>query len=118
GAAAETVPGGGLHWPRRQLLPSFARPGRLDVAYLEDLSGDDQLTLTTLQGIVNRRRPRIYFVFDGDPTDVAWLETLGLPATRHDDPMSLIAKYRDEIRGAVVYDRDVPDTINVATTLA
>ncbi|MEV3930012.1 GxGYxYP domain-containing protein [Streptomyces sp. NPDC049944] len=44
-----------------RLLPPFGRPTRLDVADVSALGGDDQLPLTTLQGVVNRRRPRLYF---------------------------------------------------------
>jgi hypothetical protein len=34
------------------------------------------------------------------------------------DPWEFLAKYRSEIRGAIVYDVNVPDTVNVATAIA
>ena len=114
--ADEAAKHGGLAWPRGQVLPTFPRPTHLDVADVHALSGDDQALLGTLQGIVNRVEPRLYFLFGDDGSDAAWLTTLGLPTTRHDDPMSLVEAYRSAISGAIVYDRDVPDTLNVATT--
>ncbi|MFD2078207.1 GxGYxY sequence motif-containing protein [Actinopolymorpha cephalotaxi] len=115
--AADAAKNPGLAWPAGQVLPTFPQPEHLDVADVRKLSGDDQALLNTLQGIVNRVRPRVYFLVD-DSSDAAWLATLGLPTTKHDDPMSLVAAYRSEISGAVVYDRDAPDSVNVATTLA
>ncbi|HEV8194078.1 MAG TPA: hypothetical protein VGP82_21740, partial [Ktedonobacterales bacterium] len=43
---------------------------------------------------------------------------LGLPVDEVSDPWDLLARYRGELRGAVVYDPDLPDSINVALTLA
>lgn len=105
-----------LGWPTDQVLPSFAPPRRLDVADIRGLPGEDQALLGTLQGVVNRRRPRVYLRYAGD--DATWLDTLGVPTTNHDDPMRLLELYRDEISGVIVYDSEVPDTINIATTLA
>lgn len=84
----------GVSWPSDQVLPTFPPPRRLDVANVHDLHGDDQALLATLQGVVNRREPRLYFIFGDDPSDPAWLDTLDLPTRHYDDPMSLIAKYR------------------------
>lgn len=100
------------------LLPSFGRPAHLDVADVSALDGHDQLLLTTLQGVVNRRRPRLYFNFDSGDVDLRWLPGTGAAVTRHDHATDLVRRYRDEVRGAVLYDPDVPDSVNVATTLA
>jgi hypothetical protein len=43
---------------------------------------------------------------------------LKVPYTVAADPFSLLAKYRRELKGVVVYDPLVPDSINVATTMA
>ncbi|WP_327179622.1 GxGYxYP family putative glycoside hydrolase [Streptomyces sp. NBC_01335] len=101
-----------------RLLPSFGRPTRLDVAGVGSLDGNDQLLLTTLQGVVNRRSPRLYFDFDGSGVDSDWLPSTGARVTRHDRALDLVARYRGEIRGAVLHDPGVPDSVNVATTLA
>lgn len=109
---------GNLYWPSNQALPTFPTPYHLDVANIQQLTGDQQVLLTTLQGIINRRQPRLYWLMQGDGTDQTWLDTLRVPYTTTTDPLSKIAKYRSEIQGAIVYDPTVPDTINVATTLA
>lgn len=105
-------------WPPRQGLPTFARPKHLDAADIRQLTATQQLLLITLQGVVNRRRPRLYFFLAGDNTDQVWLNTFDVPNTITSDPLSLIEKYRRRIRGAIVYDPALPDTINVATSLA
>ncbi|MEV0096809.1 GxGYxYP domain-containing protein [Streptomyces sp. NPDC050738] len=104
--------------PAARLLPSFGRPTRLDVADVSTLGGDDQLLLTTLQGVVNRTRPRLYFTYDASGLDQRWLESTGVPAVHHDHAVDLLDRYRGEIRGAVLHDPAVPDSVNVATTLA
>ena len=105
-------------WSGRPVLPQFPRPERLDVADLTKLNGTDQALLTTLQGIVNRRQPRIWTLLAADGTDQTWLETVRLPQRSVEDPLNLVERYRQEFSGAVVYDIDVPDSVNVATTLA
>ncbi|MGW2342324.1 GxGYxYP domain-containing protein [Streptomyces sp. NPDC001661] len=101
-----------------RLLPSFGRPKRLDVAHVGDLNGYDQLLLTTLQGAVNRGGPRLYFTFDDGTADRRWLSNTGASVTHHDNALDLVGRYRDRVRGAVLVDPDVPDSVNVATTLA
>ena len=63
----------GITWPPTQALPSFAAPVELDAADITSLTNDQQLLLTTLQGIVNRTQPRIYLFQSGDGTDQTWL---------------------------------------------
>ncbi|MGW0858525.1 GxGYxYP domain-containing protein [Streptomyces sp. NPDC002690] len=104
--------------PAAPLLPSFGRPTRLDVADVSSLDGNDQLLLTTLQGVVNRRSPRLYFNFDSGDVDLRWLPGTGARVTRHDRALDLVARCRNEVRGAILHDPDVPDSVNVATTLA
>lgn len=119
GASAEHGAGASAgHGAGARLLPSFGRPTRLDVADVSALSGDDQLLLTTLQGVVNRDGPRLYYSFDKGDTDLRWLPGTGAAVTHHARALDLVARYRDRIRGAVLIDPDVPDTVNVATTLA
>ncbi|MFC8224994.1 GxGYxYP domain-containing protein [Streptomyces sp. NPDC057287] len=88
------------------------------MADVQSLDGHDQLLLTTLQGVVNRRRPRLYFNFDANDVDLRWLPGTGASVTRHDNALDLVALYRNETRGAILHDPDVPDSVNVATTLA
>lgn len=101
-----------------RLLPAFERPRHLDYGDVSKLSGSDQLLLTTLQGVVNRTRPELYFLYSGDDVDARWLSSTGVPTKRYADPLDLVGKYSGRIRSAVVYDPGVPDSINVATTYA
>ncbi|WP_240489238.1 GxGYxYP domain-containing protein [Cohnella thermotolerans] len=104
-----------IQWPKKQALPTFARAEHLDVANVHDAPGDVKLLMTTLQGIVNREKPRIYLVQnENDP----WFEDMTIPHTFYDNYMDIFAKYKKEIKGVIVYDPLVPDSINVATTLA
>lgn len=106
---------GSVHWPKHQELPTFAKVKHLDVANVYDEPGDIKLLLTTLQGIVNREKPRIYVQQNKvDP----WLNDLKVPYKIHDDAMDVFKAYANDIEGIVVYDPKIPDSINVATTLA
>lgn len=108
----------GISWPPGQALPRFATPLQLDVADMTGVAADEQLLLTTLQGVVNRSRPRIYLLQPQNEPLYAWLDALDVryESVRH--PLRLLSEYRDEITGAVLYDENVPGTVNVATTLA
>ncbi|MEV1172503.1 GxGYxYP domain-containing protein, partial [Nonomuraea sp. NPDC049784] len=68
--------------PTTPLLPNFGRPSHLDFADISTLHGNDQLLLTTLQGVVNRRRPRLYFNYDAAGYDQRWLSSTGAAVTR------------------------------------
>jgi GxGYxYP putative glycoside hydrolase C-terminal domain/GxGYxY sequence motif in domain of unknown function N-terminal len=107
-----------LYWPPDRALPTFPEAFHLDAADLTALDGDQRGLLVSLQGIVNRTRPRLYFYWGTDPTNLEWLQTIHVPYTISTAPWSLFARYRSEVQGAIVYDPLVPDTINLATTLA
>jgi hypothetical protein len=100
------------------VLPRFPRPRHLDVADITALPGDERLLLTTLQGVVNRKQPRIYLISPADEGARTWLDELRLPKSEITNAWDLLTRYRTELRGAVVYDPAIPDTINVALTLA
>jgi hypothetical protein len=104
-----------------RLLPVFNRPKHLDYGDVSKLSGADQTLLTTLQGVVNRTEPELYFSFDTgtmSTPDAKWLADMHLPTKTYANPLDLVAKYRGRIRGAIVHDPAIPDSLNVATTLA
>jgi hypothetical protein len=85
--------------------------------------------LTALQGIVNRDEPLLYlfycsefgvatdhFWFDWLRSDHGWLknaEVRPLPSLE-----SVVSKFRDRIKGVVVYDGNVPATSNLGSTAA
>jgi len=118
-AAADPAPSNGsVVWPKGQALPSFAKVKQLDVADVYDAPGDDKLLLATLQGIVNRTEPRMYLIENVEEGRTTWLNDLEVPYRVHDDYWAVVDKYIGEAEGIVVYDPEVPDSINVATTLA
>jgi hypothetical protein len=86
-----------------------------------DRGSEDELVLfASLKGVVNATRPRI-FSYEGDAFAEGkhtWLSSLGLAWQEHTDNWALIGKYRSEIEGVIVYDPLVPDTMNLATTMA
>jgi hypothetical protein len=100
-------------------MPAAAR--HLYVADIRRRTLDEKILLTSLQGIVNRKQPRIYFLFDDD--DRAWLEELqkqkatDAPITV-DDPFSLVDKFRGEFKGAVLCDPKIYVSPCVAVSLA
>jgi len=109
---------GKVSWPDKQALPSFAKAKHLDVADIYDAPGDIKLLLATLQGIVNRTEPRIYLLESQEEGKMTWLNDLGVPYTVQDDYWKLVDQYKSSLKGVVVYDPAVPDSINVATTIA
>ena len=120
GTASAADPSG-VQWPAGQELPSFAKPRHLDVALTNGQSTpvDVQILLRTLQGLINRERPQIYVIHD-EPAEGSrtWLDDTDVPYRTYADPWQLIKKYLPRTNGVVIYDPAVPETINVATTLA
>jgi hypothetical protein len=108
----------GYHWPTDQLLPSFAAPRFLDVADLLESPGDVRLLMATLQGVINRSEPRIYLLENVEEGKETWLRELEVPYKTAESPWQVFEKYLPEIKGLVIYDPAMADTVNVATTLA
>ncbi|GGH04921.1 GxGYxYP domain-containing protein [Silvibacterium dinghuense] len=117
-AFAQSGQGSQTYWPADRALPIFPQAHHLDAADLTSLTGDEQGLLVSLQGIVNRKEPRLYFYWGTDPTTQNWLSLIKIPYTTSTDPWSLFHRYIQEADGAIVFDPNVPDTINLATTLA
>src|SRR5882757_248661 len=83
-------------------------------------TGEDLVLFSSLKGIVNLTQPRI-FSYEGDAFaegPYTWLTSLGYNWNQISDNWSLISKYRSELSGIIVYDTNVIDTVNLATTLA
>lgn len=91
---------------------------------------DEVHFISSLQGIVNRRGPRLYTFFvggEGQRTfDLYWLDRLrekgewlaDYTLAPLPDIDSLVRQFRGSIKGLVVYDEKVPSTSNVASTIA
>ncbi|GCE51174.1 GxGYxY motif-containing protein [Thermosporothrix hazakensis] len=118
-ASAATAKPQGISWPEGQALPRFAQATHLDAIDMGKQSYEMDLTLSTLEGNVNRTKPRLYLLEDNsDEGKYTWLKHSGIPYTLYNDAWYLIKKYKSEIKGIIIYDPTVPDTINAATTLA
>jgi hypothetical protein len=91
----------------------------LDVATLTGLPNDQKLMLVSLQGLANRSGAQVYLIpqFSLEGSNF-WLSQLLVSKTIHKNPWDLVAKYAGLIHGSVVYDAAIPETINLATTLA
>ncbi|MFQ5822213.1 MAG: GxGYxYP domain-containing protein, partial [Candidatus Heimdallarchaeota archaeon] len=81
------------------------------------------LTLVGMQGIINRSKPRIYLNFTRASN--LWIPNLEehVDIVRLDfDHLSalnfLLERYGSRFTGAVIYDLEVPETINLATMIA
>ena len=108
--------------PVMPLQPKRATPARhLLVADVRYLSKDEQLLLASLQGLVNRSKPRLYLV--GGDDDEFWLKVMqeqgdtDAPQTV-EDPMSLLQTFKSVYKGAVVADPNVYLSPNVAVSIA
>lgn len=106
-----------LSWAPNQELPTFKKPRHLDVANVENVSETELLFLTTLQGAVNTPRPQVYLVKEFGEGAYDWLRETNIPYTVRDHG-ELVEMYADDLDGTIVYDPEVSDTINVATSLA
>jgi hypothetical protein len=106
-----------VHWERGHLFPTFDRAaGTVRVGDMRKLDGFDRLLLISLQGLVNRECPEVYLI--ADDVDETWIPDLPARTRVEKNALDLISRYRRRIAGAVVYDMDAPDTINLATTIA
>lgn len=90
---------------------------------------DHAHTIATLQGIVNRKAPRLYLFFvenEGINIDRYWWNIYRAPGkwlsgeeTRSaNNIIELISLHRTDINGIVLYDSEVPATSNVASAIA
>jgi GxGYxYP putative glycoside hydrolase C-terminal domain/GxGYxYP third domain/GxGYxYP_N second domain len=113
-----------LPWIPGRALPRLPPPAHLDVVDLDparcSCGGEDALMLATLEGVVNRLSPSVYLLQrSGTPGEspAAWLDDLGVPSTVTSE-WDLVARDRQMLSGIVEYDPRVPETINLATTIA
>ena len=93
------------------LQPKLTPPSRhLYVADVRHLPQEQTLLLASVQGIVNRRQPRIYLITSDD--DKFWLDQMQAQYQTDQpvfvaDPLSLVQTFRSELKGAVVADPNV-----------
>jgi hypothetical protein len=87
---------------------------------------DEAVAAACIQGVINRASPDLYILSRGDEHPRFWLETLssggrwlqGRTAVPVDGLDALVRLAGARLKGAVIWDPDVPATLNVATTVA
>lgn len=81
---------------------------------------ETQLALTCLQGLINRKQPRIFIV--QDRYDELWLEWLrergDIENIQWIKPKEAFKQFLSEVQGIIVIDPKIPASINIGTMLA
>jgi hypothetical protein len=141
--------GRGFDWPSARLFPRFAATRRVWVLHVPPgASSAELVALASLQGVVNRPRPRLYVVANAD--DTFWLqhalpgvaaEDLPAPGCALPAPAAgasagfqqlmtlsaesdaallcaVLQRFPGAVGGLVVYDPALPASEDVGTTLA
>ena len=97
--------------PYSTFFPKSPKPAkRLLVADVRRLPPDERLLLTSLQGLVNRKQPQIYLLFnDHDRRWLDWLKHTGRVQNEEfvNKPLSLVQQFKESYHGAVVPDFDL-----------
>ncbi len=115
-------------WSFPTVFPRSGQPRHLWVLSAYEAPLEMKLMLASLQGLVNRSLPRVYLLYSNlefNPTwdhEEKWLSYMhthyGVTWEVVESPWRLLEMCRDEIKGAVVYDPELPGSINVATALS
>ena len=113
-----------LCWPEDRLLPFFLIPAptvrSLDMSAAK-LSDEERVMFCTLQGIVNRTRPRILLYNHNEEPQTTWpsahnLKTASISTSA---PYNLVKMFKEEIKGLVLYSNERSGHYsNLAVTIA
>lgn len=91
------------------------------VSVKQDNAAAELYLFSSLKGIVNRTKPRI-FSYEGDAYaegPYTWLQSLGIQYNENKtNNLSTLGKYLSEISGLIVYNPAQIHTVNLATTMA
>jgi hypothetical protein len=108
--------------PRTQFLPQQDAPEHLLVVDTTQMDRADLLLLTSLQGNVNRTKPRIYAINGPNDGQGLWLDDYermyGITHEEAPPLLELVAQFGSEVNGVIVNDPDFFESISLATTLA
>ena len=108
--------------PFLEVFPRAPKPAPRQIVFdLKAQPYDRRTLLLCLQGLVNREQPSLYALFD--ETDRQWLDWMkqrGWIESEETiaDPMTLVARYREKIKGVVIYDSRLASSKNVAMMIA
>jgi hypothetical protein len=112
------VQGAGLTWPAGQFLPTFSTPAAtIDCINMDTASNPEKALFVSLEGIVNRTQPQIACTSAASEGAFTWPVIHNLPYDTING-YSAILKYETNVTGLVVTDTNLPDTLNLATTIA
>ncbi len=107
--------------PHPRVFPQAAAPAaELTALDASKLNRDELLLATTLQGLINTKQPRIYLYHaERDRFWGRWLVEGGFVKAIHDvaNLPALIAAFRKEIKGVVVYDPALPASVHAAVMI-
>ena len=113
-----------LCWPDDRLLPCFLQPAptirSLDMN-AANLSNEERIMFCTLQGIVNRTRPRILLYNHNEEPQSTWptAHSLKTTAISTSSPYTLVKLFKEEINGLVLYSNELTNHYsNLAVTIA
>jgi GxGYxYP putative glycoside hydrolase C-terminal domain/GxGYxY sequence motif in domain of unknown function N-terminal len=86
---------------------------------------DEGFLISSLEGLVNRKEPRLFVRCFASTDDFWWARMnekgawlAGVPVKKIATIKDLLAKFAQDYKGAVVYDESVPATSNLAATIA
>jgi len=113
----------GLDWSIERLIPGFQPITHLDTYTVTGASYETNITIATLVGLVNRPQPKVYLITGND--EAFWLkEVFGnipqnfISATKDSALDALLDTYQNSVKGLVIYDPGLKDTVHVATMIA
>lgn len=113
-----------LCWPEDRLLPFFSPPAStlrsLDMSKAS-LSDEERVMFCTLQGIINRTRPRIILYNHNEEPQSTWpsAHNLKTGAISTATPYNLVKPFIEEINGLVLYSQQQNEHFsNLAVTIA
>lgn len=98
----------GIYWPEGQALPIFATPAEtMDYIYIGDLTADEQIAFSALQGLMNKSQPRIHLL-EFVTGKGNWINEATVGFTSRNtytaaNKYDMIAKYANEVDGVVLY---------------
>lgn len=114
----------GYYWPEGQMLPHFATPvSQLDGFDLKKakLQPEEKIMLLSLQGLINKKKPRIVLFDHSGEGKEKWPRLLNLNIYEFEsmEYLNLVKKYKDELKGVILYNRTKNDHyLNLASTVA
>lgn len=112
-----------LSWDADQLIPTFpSATGELDAIMSNNLTDEEILTITCLQGLVNAKETRLALFIENVEQ---WANIYGYKskkAIERKDIFEVLKKYTPEVSGVVLYSRkqeqSCADYANLATSIA